>query len=97
MYIITVEFTIKTDHLPAFMLHIMENAKASCESEPNCRQFDVCTDTTAPNRDFLYEVYADRAAFEAQLASAHFKAFDSTVAPWIAAKAARTYTRLDPA
>ncbi len=97
MYIVTVEFTIKSDRLQDFVPLMVENAKVSRETEPGCRQFDVCTDPAAPNRIFLYEVYVDRAAFDAHLASAHFKAFDRAVAQWIDAKIVRTYTRLAPA
>lgn len=97
MYIVTVEFTIKPERLDAFLPLMVENAKASREKEPGCRQFDVCTDPAAPNRVFLYEVYADRAAFDIHLASSHFKAFDSAVAQWIEAKVVRIYTRLAPA
>lgn len=96
MYVVTVEFDIRADNLEAFRAHMIANARASREEEAGCRQFDVCADPAAPNRIFLYEVYADRAAFEEHLASAHFKAFDRTVAPWIAAKTVRFYERLDP-
>jgi hypothetical protein len=33
---------------------------------------------------------------EFDIKTEHFKAFDRTVAPWIAAKAVRIYERLDP-
>ncbi|MGI9463684.1 MAG: putative quinol monooxygenase, partial [Aestuariivirgaceae bacterium] len=46
-----------------------------------CRRFDVCTDPDRPERVFLYEIYDDRAAFDAHLASDHFKAFDAEVVP----------------
>lgn len=94
MYVVTVEFTIEPGRVHAFLPLMIDNAKASREREPGCRQFDVCADPAAPDRIFLYEVYADRAAFDAHLASAHFKAFDRAVAPWIAAKVVRTYTLL---
>ena len=54
---------------------MLANAKVSRETEPGCRQFDVCVEADT-GRTFLYELYDDRAAFEAHLASAHFKAFD---------------------
>ncbi|MEM7522936.1 MAG: antibiotic biosynthesis monooxygenase [Pseudomonadota bacterium] len=38
---------------------------------------------------FLYEVYDDAAAFDAHLASDHFKDFDAAVAPMVAAKTVR--------
>ncbi|MEO8142848.1 MAG: putative quinol monooxygenase [Betaproteobacteria bacterium] len=96
MYVVTVEFDIKAEKLDEFRAQMVANARASREREPGCLQFDVCADPAKPERIFLYEVYAHRAAFDAHLAADHFKAFDKTVAPWIAAKAIRTYTRLDP-
>lgn len=96
MYVVTVEFDIKVDRLDEFRQQMVANARASREREPGCRQFDVCTDPAKPQVIYLYEVYDDRAAFDAHLAAEHFKTFDSTVAPWIATKAVRIYERLDP-
>ena len=96
MYIVTVEFTLEPQRLPAFMPRMVENASASREREPGCRQFDVCVDPQAPHVVFLYEVYDDRAAFEAHLATAHFKTFDAAVAEMVAEKKVRIYTRSDP-
>jgi (4S)-4-hydroxy-5-phosphonooxypentane-2,3-dione isomerase len=86
MYVVAVEFTIKPESLRAFMPLMLENARASRETEPGCRQFDVCTDPKKPERIFLYELYDDRAAFDAHLATAHFKRFDADTASMIAAK-----------
>lgn len=44
---------------------------------------------------FLYERYDDRAAFEAHLASTHFKTFDAMVAPCLEAKTVATCVRVD--
>ena len=96
MYIVTVEFTVKPHRIAAFMPLMVENARASREREPGCRQFDVCVDPKAPHVVFLYEVYDDRAAFDAHLASAHFKTFDAAVGDMVAQKKVRTYTRSDP-
>ena len=96
MYIVTVAFEIKAEKLDEFRAQMVANARASREQEPGCLQFDVCTDPVQTERIFLYEVYADRAAFDAHLAAEHYKAFDRTVGQWIAAKLVRTYHRLDP-
>ncbi|MEM6304038.1 MAG: putative quinol monooxygenase [Pseudomonadota bacterium] len=73
---------------------LKENAAASLREEPGCTRFDICTDASMPDHVFLYELYADRAAFDAHLASAHFKAFDAFAAPLIAAKEVRTYSQV---
>ena len=93
MYVVTVEFVVKAGHAAEFLPAMIENARASREREPGCRQFDVCTDPNDPHAIFLYELYDDRAAFDAHLATAHFKAFDAKVGPWVERKAVRIYTR----
>lgn len=97
MYVVTVDFRIKPDFLAAFRERMIANARASREREPGCLQFDVCADPGSPEAIYLYEIYADRAAFDAHLASDHFKVFDREVAGWVAAKTVRVYQRLDPA
>ena len=71
-------------------------ARTSVEAEEGCVQFDVCTDPDDPTAFFLYELYTDRAAFDAHLASPHFEAFDATVAPWVASKTVHAYERAWP-
>lgn len=94
MYVVVVDFKIKPESLAEFMPLMLENARASRETEPGCRQFDVCVDPADKSRIFLYELYDDRAAFDAHLATAHFKRFDAAVAPMVAAKAVRALTKL---
>ncbi|MCC7311072.1 MAG: antibiotic biosynthesis monooxygenase [Sulfuritalea sp.] len=91
MYVITVEFTIPPEHLAAFMPLMLENARISRETEPGCRRFDVCRDPVRPELVFLYELYDDRAAFDAHLAAAHFKVFDGAVKAMVASKAVHAY------
>lgn len=94
MYVVTVEFVVKTEHAEPFRKEMLANARASVEKEPGCAQFDVCVDASDPCRIFLYELYADRTAFDAHLATEHFKAFDRVVAPWLASKSVKTWQRL---
>ncbi|MEO6928382.1 MAG: putative quinol monooxygenase [Casimicrobiaceae bacterium] len=96
MYVVTVEFWVKIEHVQDFRMAIVANARTSREFEPGCRQFDVCTDPADSSAIFLYEVYIDRAAFDAHLASDHFRRFDHQVAPWVERKTARVLERLDP-
>ena len=78
MYAVTVEFDIHADKLDAFLPLMLENARTSREAEPGC--------LTGGAFIFLYELYEDRAAFDAHLASAHFKSFDAAVGDMIASK-----------
>ena len=95
MYVVTVLFETKPEHAKTFRDEMLANAKVSRETEPGCRQFDVCVEA-GTGRVFLYELYDDRAAFEAHLASAHFKAFDAQVRDWVARKDVRSYERIAP-
>ena len=94
MYVIVVDFEIRPDRLAAFLTLMQENAAASVRDEPGCHQFDVCQDPDAPHRIFLYELYDDRAAFEAHRASPHFRSFDAASADMITSKHVRALHRL---
>ena len=96
MYVIIVDFTIRREHLAAFHAAMVENARLSRETEPGCRQFDVCIDPKDATRYFLYELYDDEAAFQAHLKTAHFLEFDRSSAPWVAAKSPRVLNRVAP-
>jgi quinol monooxygenase YgiN len=93
MLALVVEFRIKPAHIDAFAIAIRANAKASVDTEPGCRQFDVCRDPADPALFFLYELYDDEAAIQAHLQSAHFLQMNSATASWVDAKQVRTLTR----
>lgn len=95
MFVVTVLFEPRPDHAPAFREAVIANARASREREAGCRQFDVVT-VAGNSSIFLYEVYDDRAAFDAHLASPHFLQFDRRTRDWVARKDVRLGVRLDP-
>lgn len=96
MYAVVVTFRILPDSWEAFLPLIRQNANCSVRDEPDCHQFDVWTDPEHPFEVFLYETYTHRAGFEAHLATEHFKAFDTLVAPMIAGKTVRFFAELQP-
>jgi len=91
MYAVCVTFKIKDGAMDQFMPLMHANAQLSLQTEPGCRQFDVLTDTSKPAQVFLYELYTDRAAFDAHLASTHFKTFDAAITQMISAKDVQTW------
>ncbi len=91
MFAVIVTFRIMPGAMENFLPAVVANARASLEIESECQRFDVCTDPEHPNEVFLYELYNDKAAFDAHLASKHYKAFDRRVADMIAVKDVRTY------
>ena len=64
----------------------MANAGASARDEPGCRRFDVVVPLGEADRVFLYEIYDDRAAFDAHVKTAHYAAFDEASRPYVASK-----------
>jgi len=94
MYVIIVDFEIEPGKIDAFLPLMTENATASLRDEPGCRQFDVCRDPEDAHRIFLYELYDDRAAFEAHLGMPHFKSFDAATTSMIRSKTVRPLTRI---
>lgn len=94
MFAVVVTFQIKRDQIDAFLPAMLENAQTSLAQEPDCHRFDVCTDPAQPGEVFLYELYTDKAAFDAHLDTAHFKRFDAQVADMIAEKTVQTYAEV---
>ncbi|MGL4574085.1 MAG: putative quinol monooxygenase [Burkholderiaceae bacterium] len=96
MQVLVVEFHIKPQWIAAFDSAIVENARLSRETEPGCRQFDVCRDSANPALFFLYELYDDEAAVQEHLRSAHFLHMNELTASWVEKKTVWRYTRTAP-
>lgn len=92
MFVVYVDLTIRPEDLETFLPLMRANAKASLETEPGCRQFDVIGVSDAPTEFMLYELYDDKAAFDAHLKTQHFLEFDAKVADMVTHKAVRTGT-----
>ena len=97
MFVVTVDFVVKPGFIDAFRAEMVNNARASRSDEPGCRRFDVAYSEKDRSLVFLYELYDDAAAFASHQQTPHFKAFDSTTAPWVERKTARTFVLADSA
>ncbi len=97
MQALVVEFHIHPAWVEAFAAAIAQNAQASRETEPGCRQFDVCRDPANPGLFFLYELYDDEAAVQHHLQSAHFLQMNALTANWVQDKKVWRYVRVAPA
>ena len=95
MFVVTVTFVIRQEYLDEFMPVMKRQAQNSLTREQGCLQFDVCQDRKNPARVFLYEVYTDRAAFDAHLETEHFLDFDKTAGPWTISKVAEQWERCE--
>jgi len=85
-YAVWVEFGLLPQHADAFRTAVLKNAHTSVATEPGCLRFDVLDALPGAPRIFLYEIYADEAAFKAHLGTEHYKVFDRESAPWITEK-----------
>jgi autoinducer 2-degrading protein len=75
LFVILVDFQLKPGARPEFRRLIDENADASVRTEPGCLQFDVLEPEDEGDRVLLYEIYSDKAAFDAHLRTEHFRIF----------------------
>lgn len=91
-FVVTVLFKLVAEHASAFHAAVRIQARNSLERESECHRFDVCVDPVDPSSVFLYEIYTDKAAFDAHLASQHFAEFNALVSPWTVAKEVRTFS-----
>ena len=71
-FVIVVDFRIKSGQMAEFRRLIDDNARASVKHEPGCSRFDVCANRKDADSVLLYEIYDDRAAFDAHLKTQHF-------------------------
>jgi quinol monooxygenase YgiN len=93
MLAVAVRFDLREGGLEAFRAALLSNAAAT-RREPGCRQFDVAFSEDR-RRCFLYEVYDDRAAFDAHHDTAHFRAFADASAPLYRDKQVETFVLHD--
>ncbi len=90
MFVVCVTFRIKAGLMDDFLPLMLENAKASLDTEKDCHRFDVCRDTENPDTVFLYEIYENRAAFETHLGMEHFALFSRDTEEMVSVKEVRT-------
>lgn len=75
-FVVLPSFEVGEGTLDAFLAAARADAEASVADEPGCLQFDVFVDrATRPAMVMFYEVYTDRAAFDAHLETPHLAAF----------------------
>ena len=96
MQALVVEFRVRPAFVDDFAAAIVANARASLDTEPGCRQFDVCRDPADAALFFLYELYDDEAAVQAHLQAPHFLQMNEATAAWVESKKVRRYARLTP-
>ena len=74
-FAVVVTVKLKPGMADQFRPHILKNAAASKDSEPDCHRFDVLVVEEDADTIIFYEEYTDAAAFETHHKTAHYKAF----------------------
>lgn len=74
-YVVLAKFGVKPGCRETFVELALTDARASVANEPGCRRFDVLVPQDGADRVVLYEIYDDRAAFDAHLETPHLAAF----------------------
>lgn len=85
-FVILVDFRLKPGAREAFRRLVDANARASASGESGCRRFDVIEPLGEADRVLLYEIYDDRAAFDAHMRTEHFARFDAACAGLVTEK-----------
>ena len=95
-FVLVVHLQIKPGAVDKFMPLALANAKATRETEPGCRQFDVTVDAQDAHKVLFYEVYDSEEAFEAHQRTPHFKQYFDTALQYLDARTRAVYTRVAP-
>ena len=74
-FVVIAEFVVRPGCLDAFLALAEDDAAHSLADEPGCRRFDVVVPEAEPGHVVFYEVYDDRAAFDAHLGTPHLARF----------------------
>ena len=83
MHVTLVHIHVKPEHVEDMIAANRANAEAAI-LEPGNARFDVLQSMDDPTRFVLYEAYADAAAAAAHKETAHYLAWKSAVAGWMA-------------
>jgi quinol monooxygenase YgiN len=89
-FVVIAEFAVRPGRMAEFLEAALDDARASLRNEPGCRQFDVIRLEPRPRGPgdtvVFYEVYDDRAAFDAHLRTPHLARFREAFPPLVDAE-----------
>ena len=85
MFIVIVLFDSKTEHRKELIDVLLEYGRDVQQNEPDTVRFEIIHDLQNPNRFYLYEVYRDRAGFDAHAQRPEFGPRWEKLQGWLAA------------
>ncbi|MEM6654968.1 MAG: putative quinol monooxygenase [Planctomycetota bacterium] len=86
MHVVLVDFKVKPEFAAAFRPLVLQQAANSLANEEACRRFDVSIDPEDETHFLLYELYDDRAAFDAHVQTEYFARFGAAIAEGVVSK-----------
>jgi quinol monooxygenase YgiN len=95
-FVLVVDIQIKPENVDQFMAAILASGKATRETEPGCRTFDILVDPEDRTRVTLYEVYENEAAFQSHQQTPHFKHYLANAVPLLASRERHVWRRAAP-
>ncbi|TPL71448.1 putative quinol monooxygenase [Mesorhizobium sp. B2-3-15] len=78
-FVVIPEFRVRPEVKAAFFEAALDDARHSLADEGGCHRFDVVCPEGAEDTVVFYEVYDNRAAFEAHLQTPHLKRFQAAM------------------
>lgn len=82
-FVVIAEFRVKAGAMAAFLAAAEDDARHSLAGEPTCRRFDVVQVDGDGDTVLFFEVYDDRAAFNAHLKTPHVARFRAAFPPLV--------------
>lgn len=82
MFVLFATFKIQPSYRDAFAKACQPDSAGSLHHEPGCFRFDLLKDNADPNTFYLYEAYADEAAYQFHLTTPHFHRWQAQVKDW---------------
>jgi (4S)-4-hydroxy-5-phosphonooxypentane-2,3-dione isomerase len=83
MVVTTVMVHVKTEYIEDFIYECKKNHTESIKERGN-KRFDILQSSDDPARFMLYEAYDSTETASAHKKTAHYEAWRSAVAPWMA-------------
>lgn len=76
---------IKVDakHLEEYKKALREQMESAVKSEPGVLSYTAVADRKDPSMITIFEVYADRQAYESHISTSHFRKYKETVKDWV--------------
>ena len=78
-YVVFAEFSVGAEQKAEFLELCKFDSVRSTTDEAGCSQFDVSASEELPELVVLYEVYADKAAFDLHMKTPHYEVFRAGV------------------